>query len=116
MTEEQYLAYVQRGQPPALPEKALQAAVVRLLKQHQYLVYHTWDSRRSPSGFPDLLACHEQPGHMALALELKTASGHVTLPQQAWLGSLAQCTGIYAAVVRPADLAALVARLREDTP
>jgi hypothetical protein len=92
--------YLHQGPDGAMSERTLQAAVVRLLKQHHYLVYHTWDSRRSPSGFPDLIACHQEPGHAALALELKTATGHITLPQQAWL----------------ADLAALVARLREDTP
>ena len=38
---------------------------------------------------------------MALALELKTATGHVTLPQQAWLEALAQCTGVHAQVIGP---------------
>jgi len=47
--------------------------------------------------------------HMA---ELKTATGQLTLPQQAWLDALAQCTGVHAAVIRPADLEDLLARLR----
>jgi hypothetical protein len=111
MTEEQYLAYVQRGQPPVIPEKALQAAVIRLARQAGYLVYFTWSSKRSPEGFPDLVCA--KAGAPLLCLELKTATGHITLPQQAWLDALAQCTGVHAQVVRPADLAALVARLRE---
>jgi hypothetical protein len=115
-SEAELARYLRQGPDGAMTERALQSAVVRLLKQHGYMTYHTFDSRRSPSGYPDIFACHQDPGHLALALELKTATGHVTLPQQAWLDALAQCTGVHAAVVRPADLAALVALLRERTP
>ena len=62
-TEDEYARYLRRGQAPPISEKAWQMAVVRLLKQHGYpLIYHTFDSRRSPSGFPDLIAVHELPG------------------------------------------------------
>lgn len=114
-SEAQYQAYVQRGQPAPMSEKTLQAVVVRLLKKHGYtLAYHTWDSRRSPSGFPDLIACHEQPGRPLMALELKTDTGQVTLPQQHWLDALAQCTSVQAQVLRPAGLEAWVHTLREE--
>lgn len=115
-TDEQYQVYVRRGQPPDVSEKALQSAVVRLAQQAGYLVYFTWSSKRSPEGFPDLIlapgpTCTHVP-RICYALELKTATGHVTLPQQAWLDALAQCTGVHAAVVRPADLEDLIALLR----
>ena len=112
-TDEQYQAYVRRGQPPDITEKALQSAVVRLLRQHQYdYIYHTYDSRRSPSGFPDLIACHREPGHPLIAIEAKTATGQVTLAQWHWLTALGHSSGIHAQVVRPADLEDLVALLR----
>lgn len=112
-TQAEYDRFLRQGPDGALTEKALQSAVVRLLRQHGYtFCYHTFDSRRSPSGFPDLIACHREPGHVALAFECKTATGQVTLAQQAWLDALAQSTGVVAQVVRPADLEALVALLR----
>lgn len=110
-TQAEYERYLRQGPDGALTEKALQAAVVRLFRQHHYLTFHVHDSRRSPHGWPDIAAIQPTGGTLYLC-ELKTATGHVTLPQQAWLDALAQCTGVHAAVVRPADLEALVARLR----
>ena len=110
-TEDQYQAWLHRELGDVgISEKALQSAVARLARQYNYLYYHTFDSRRSPSGFVDCVLA--KPGHPVLCLELKTATGHVTLPQQAWLGALAQCTGVVAQVVRPADLDDLVVLLR----
>ena len=112
-TEDDYARYLRRGQPAPVSERAWQSAVVRLLRQHSYAyVYHTWDSRRSPSGFPDLVAVHEQPGRDLLALELKTDVGQVTPAQQAWLTALGQCTGVVSEVWRPQDMDAIVAQLR----
>ena len=112
-SEQDLDAYLRRGQPPVLTERAWQGAVVRLLKQHGYAyVYHTFDSRRSPSGFPDILAVHETAGHPCYALELKTDTGHVTLAQHAWLDALQGATHIEAEVLRPAGLEAFLARLR----
>ena len=113
-SEEQYQAWLHRELGDVgISEKTLQSAIVRLLRQHHYdYVYHTFNSRRSPSGFPDLVACHREPGHAALALECKTATGQVTLAQCHWLTALGHSTGIHAQVVRPADLEDLVALLR----
>lgn len=112
-SEEEYAAYLRRGQPAPITERAWQGAVVRLLKQHGYAyVYHTFDSRRSPSGFPDILAVHETVGHPCYALELKTDTVHLTPAQAAWLAALAGCTGVVAEVWRPADLERIVQMLR----
>jgi hypothetical protein len=112
-SEQDLEAYLRRGQPPVLTERAWQGAVVRLLKQHGYAyVYHTFDSRRSPSGFPDILAVHETAGHPCYALELKTDTGQVTPAQAAWLEALGGCTGVVAEIWRPADMERIVARLR----
>jgi uncharacterized membrane protein len=37
---------------PALSEAAWQAAVVRMATAAGFMCYHTWDARRSPSGWP----------------------------------------------------------------
>ena len=112
-TEAELERYLRQGPDGAITEKALQSAVVRLLRQHGYdYCYHTYNARRSPSGFPDLLACHREPGHKILALEAKTASGEVTLAQWHWLTALGHSAGVHAQVVRPADLEALVTLLR----
>lgn len=110
-SEEEYARFLRQGPDGAMTEKALQSAVARLFRQHHYLTFHVHDSRRSPHGWPDIAAIQSTGGTLYLC-ELKTATGHVTLPQQAWLDALAQCTAVHAQVVRPADLEALVKLLR----
>ena len=115
LTEEEYARYLRRGLPPLVSEKAWQQAVVQLVRQHGYgLSYHTFDSRRSPSGFPDLIAVHREPGHPCYAVELKTDIGQVTPAQQAWLEALGGCTGVVAEIWRPAMLQEVVEKLRGE--
>ena len=109
-SEDQYRAYVTRGQPAPVSEKAFMQAVVQLARQQQYLVYHTWSSKRSPEGFPDLICA--RAGSPLLAIETKTDVGQVTAAQASWLAALGQCTGVAAEVWRPADLQTIVERLR----
>jgi hypothetical protein len=98
-----------------LSEAAFMAAVARLARQHGYMAYHTWSSKKSPEGFPDLILCHKDPGHVCYAIECKRDGGHVTPAQAAWLEALGQCTGVVSEVWRPADLDAIVQRLRGAT-
>jgi hypothetical protein len=94
----------------SLSEKQLQATVVEACKAAGLLCYHTFDSRRSASGFPDLVIVGRGG---VLFRELKTAKGRVSVEQQAWLDALV-AAGADAAVWRPADLAtgAISSRLR----
>jgi hypothetical protein len=48
------------------------------------LVYHTYRSKRSPSGFPDLVCVRER----VLFAELKGVATRVTRDQQRWLDAL----------------------------
>lgn len=113
MTEDEYARYLRRGQSARMSEKAWQMAVVRLLKQYGYdFVYHTWDSRRSPSGFPDLIAASTSAGRPLLALELKAEDGIVRQAQAAWLAALAGCQGVVAEVWRPSGLEEICQKLR----
>jgi len=90
-------------------EKRFQAELVRVLELTGWRVYHTYDSRRSAPGFPDLVCLK---GQRLLALEVKSATGRVTPDQRAWLQALSIIPGVSAYVVRPApDLRELVAIL-----
>jgi hypothetical protein len=93
-----------------LSEKAFMAAVVRLAREHGYMVYHTWNSKKSPEGFPDLVCA--RAGSPLLAIETKTDAGQVTPAQAAWLEALAGCTGVVSEVWRPSMLSEVVERLR----
>lgn len=113
-TEDEYKAYVRRGQPgplPALTEAVWQATIMKILKDTGHLAFHVHDSRRSPSGWPDVAAIKPTGGTLYLC-ELKTATGIVSEAQQAWLAALAGCTGVVAEVWRPASLDSIVERLR----
>ena len=113
-SEEEYQRWVQMwtapGQMPSLTEAGWLAVVRTLAKQHGYLYYHTFDSRRSPSGFVDCVLA--KAGSPLLMVELKTDAGQLTLAQQAWLEALAGCTGVVAEVWKPSMLDSIVAQLR----
>lgn len=51
-----------------------------------WLVYHTFDSRKSAAGFPDLTLL--SPAGRLVFAELKTDTGKVTAAQQLWLDRL----------------------------
>lgn len=86
------------GLPP-VSERTFQSQVVQLARANGWLLYHTFDSRRSAAGFPDLTLVRE--GELVF-LELKSDKGRVTPEQQQWLAELAAC-GHVAEVARPRD-------------
>lgn len=49
-----------------------------------WLVFHAFDSRRSPSGFPDLVLVRDR----VVFAELKGATTRITRDQQHWLDAL----------------------------
>lgn len=109
-SEQDLQAYLRRDQPPVLLEATFQAAVIQLAKDCGWLCYFTKDSRKSPSGYPDLtLAKAGQPLYVC---ELKRADGQVTKAQQAWLDALARCSGVVAEVWRPSGLEEICQKLR----
>jgi hypothetical protein len=86
--------------PPDCPEKEFQAAVVALARANGWLVYHTHDSRRSASGFPDLVLLRDG---VLLFAELKAAEGSPSDDQRAWLAALEAVAGVAAYCWKPAD-------------
>ena len=70
---------------PSIPEADFLAYVTELATLCGWLVYHTYDSRRSQAGFPDLVLA---PADKLIFAELKTAKGKVREAQVAWLDTL----------------------------
>ena len=81
-------------------EATLQSTVVELATLLRYRWYHTHDSRRSPSGFPDLVLA--SPQGSLLFVELKREDGRVTEQQFAWLRAVS-ARADFAGVWRPSD-------------
>ena len=88
-------------------ERDFQREVVKRALIFGWKVYHTYDSRRSAPGFPDLVLVRE---HVIFA-ELKTAKGTVSKEQEAWIRDL-QYANATVYVWRPGDLEAIVEVLR----
>lgn len=66
-------------------ERQFQDAVVEMAQAFGWRHYHTYDSRRSTPGFPDLVLVRD--GRMIIA-ELKSEKGRETKQQTAWLDDL----------------------------
>lgn len=70
-------------------EKQFQAAVVEYALLQGWRVYHTFDSRHSVAGFPDLCMVR---GLRLLFAELKTEKGRESKAQREWLDALGLAT------------------------
>jgi len=77
-----------------------QRQVLVWAKRANWTCYHTFDSRFSAAGFPDIVAV--KPPRV-LFIELKTATGKPTAAQQAWLDALTACAAVETYLWRPSD-------------
>lgn len=85
-------------------EKQFQSNVLAVAKPLGWMAYHTFDSRRSAAGFPDLVLVH--PGQRRILFwELKTEKGRVAPAQKLWISALSALgiVGIDARIMRPSD-------------
>lgn len=83
-----------------MTEAELQNNIIELVKYMPTLLYyHTYDSRRSNPGFPDLVIAGPNG---VMYRELKSARGKVTDDQFRWLRAL-ELSGQDVAVWRPVD-------------
>jgi hypothetical protein len=82
------------------------AQVIELAQWYRWKVYHTFDSRRSTAGWPDLAmtrsGIRNNPARLVLA-ELKSAKGRLTPEQMDWLFTLGQVPHVETYCWRPAD-------------
>jgi hypothetical protein len=88
-------------QKPRISEKEFQAQVVALARRCGFRVYHTYNSRRSAAGFPDLVLVHAGRGEIVYA-ELKVPPNKLTPEQAAWIEAL-RAAGQRAFVWTPDD-------------
>jgi len=100
---------MERTKAPPIKEKEFLQQVRDLAKLCGWLVYHTYDSRRSPEGFPDLVLVR---GNRIIFAELKAAKGKVTPNQRVWLNALEKVQGVETYLWRPADWDEIVEALR----
>jgi hypothetical protein len=84
-------------------ERQFQRAVVEYAQLRGWMVYHTFDSRRSNAGFPDLVLVRR--GHLVVA-ELKSEKGRVSPDQLRWLDALGEVE--HATVAHVAGLGGVV--------
>lgn len=84
----------------AIPEAAWQGTVVDYARLQGWLDYHTFDSRRSVPGFPDLVLVRAP---RLIVAELKAEAGRVTDQQERWLEQFRLIPGVETYVWRPAD-------------
>lgn len=82
----------------AIPERELQEAVLELAGARGWYRYHTYDSRRSSAGFPDLVLVRER----IVFAELKSQKGVVRNEQTAWIERL-RTAGAEVYLWRPSD-------------
>ncbi len=80
--------------PPKITEKQFQAWVRKAALTAGWRYYHTWNSFRSPSGFPDCVMVHAKKRKLIFA-ELKSETGKVSEQQWEWLLDIQE--------MRPAD-------------
>lgn len=87
-------------------EREWQQQVIDLARMYGWLVYHTFDSRRSEPGFPDLTLVHSG----VVFAELKTDRGRLSPAQEVWLSRL-RAAGAEVHVWRPRDLDDVIGRI-----
>ena len=66
----------------AMSEKDFMQTVIDCAHRNHWAVYHTYDSRRSASGYPDLTLAHE--GRGVIFVEVKKEGGRLSANQCAW--------------------------------
>ena len=93
---------------PTMTETQFLRSVVSVAEDGGWLVYHTYDSRRSQAGFPDLVMT--RAGRTIFA-ELKSQKGRVKAAQQEWLDALDKTEGLEVFLWRPSDMDEVVKNL-----
>ncbi len=91
-----------------IPEASFQRTVIEMAELLAWRTYHTHDSRRSNSGWPDLVFVRS--GELVI-VELKTNTGKVSQAQERWLDDL-EAAGVEVHVWRPRDFDRIEARLK----
>ena len=90
-------------------EKEFQSQIIAAAQAMGWLHYFTYDSRRSPAGFPDLVLVRER----VIYAELKTDIGRMTADQKLWRDCLL-AAGQEWYLWRPKDWEQIMATLADE--
>ena len=83
-----------------ISEKIFMESIIDLARSTGWMVYHTYDSRRSTAGFPDLVMTK----HKRLVIaEIKTETGKTSPAQDKWVETLRTARGVKVKLWRPSD-------------
>ena len=85
---------------PYILEKDFQHTLIAYAQLAGWTIYHTYDSRRSEAGFPDLTMVR---GVRLIFAELKSHKGKLRPEQETWLQQLSGVPSVEAYVWRPLD-------------
>jgi hypothetical protein len=96
----------------SVSEKHWQDDVLEIAQLFGWRCYHTFDSRRSHPGFPDLVLARPP---VVIAAELKTDKGRLSLAQRDWLAVLEACDRVQTRLWRPQDRDRVLEELCPDT-
>lgn len=104
----------------AISEKEFQQQVIDAARLHGFMVYHTFDSRRSEPGFPDLVVVHPETSRAAI-WECKTERGQLTVAQARWIRAFLLAFDVdrwrvWVGVLRPSDWERIERWLKGSTP
>lgn len=91
-----------------MTEADFQDQIVQWARLRGWRLYHTYNSRGSDAGFPDLVLVRES---RCVVAELKTETGAVSAAQMEWLEALADA-GVETYVWRPSVLESALEALR----
>lgn len=92
--------YLKNG---TISHKAFLQQVVELARFAGYeLIYHTWDSRNSPAGYPDLMLLKDR---ILIVAELKIPPDNLSPEQYFWLLEFSDVPGVDVYVWWPEDWA-----------
>lgn len=90
-----------------MTEAEFQQQIIDTARLLGWKAYHTFDSRRSEPGFPDLVLVRDR----IVYLEVKSETGRVSAEQGEWLAAI-NAAGGSALVVRPSQWDEIVASLK----
>ncbi|MFQ5813002.1 MAG: VRR-NUC domain-containing protein [Anaerolineae bacterium] len=99
---------------PPESEKEFLQMVIDLAHLNGWLCYHTFDSRRSAAGFPDLVAVRGETQEI-LFIEVKREKGRLSREQRMWLEALSRALPGCAFVIRPSRWDQVEALLARET-
>lgn len=94
-----------------MKEKEFLAQVIASAKSRGWLVYHTYDSRLSEPGFPDLVLVR---GDRIIFAELKVGKNKLRPPQKNWLNLLRTAQQVKVFLWRPEHWNHIVKELEDE--